>query len=224
LDGSTGQPAQYYRYTCYGETTPYGHLSNPWQFASKRFDPLTGFHRFGKRDYDCSLGRWLTPDPAGFTDGPNLYAYVHNSPLILFDPWGLQGQDLYDRNKAGVSTGIRRSSSGTNPSNQSSDTIGTRPGCWSNGSNMSCNPWLSGIKGAAHGCCDCILDTGLFLSSCLCEAGCNDFDLDCYERAELRDVIADQQAMQKARFDGWMQSTLSVNPNDAVKPLTSPCK
>jgi RHS repeat-associated protein len=102
LDSSTGQPVQYYRYTAFGETTPYGHLSNPWQFASKRFDSLTGFHRFGKRDYDCSLGRWLTPDPAGFTDGPNLYAYVHNSPLILFDPWGLTGRKAIGRPKEHV--------------------------------------------------------------------------------------------------------------------------
>lgn len=41
------------------------------------------------RYYDPSLGRWLTPDPAGNIDGPNLYAYVHNNPLIYFDQYGL---------------------------------------------------------------------------------------------------------------------------------------
>ncbi|MDP1978675.1 RHS repeat domain-containing protein, partial [Undibacterium sp.] len=90
VDCSTCQPEQYYRYTAFGETISYGNVENPWQYASKRFDEWTGFHRFGKRDYDCRLGRWLTPDPAGFVDGPNLYAYVHNSPLTFFDPWGLQ--------------------------------------------------------------------------------------------------------------------------------------
>ena len=35
----------------------------------------------------------MTPDPAGFSDGPNLYAYVHNSPLILVDPYGLTALD-----------------------------------------------------------------------------------------------------------------------------------
>src|SRR4029077_6147994 len=40
--------------------------------------------------YYCpETGRWITPDPAGFTDGPNLYAYVQNNPLTLFDPYGL---------------------------------------------------------------------------------------------------------------------------------------
>ena len=34
------------------------------------------------------LGRWITTDPIGFEDGPNLYAYVHNSPLTHFDLYG----------------------------------------------------------------------------------------------------------------------------------------
>ena len=34
-------------------------------------------------------GRFATPDPVGFSDGPNLYAYVHNSPVVLVDPYGL---------------------------------------------------------------------------------------------------------------------------------------
>ena len=34
------------------------------------------------------LGRWITPDPAGYTDGLNLYAYVHNDPLAYIDPDG----------------------------------------------------------------------------------------------------------------------------------------
>ena len=44
---------------------------------------------FGRRYYEPTTGRFLTPDPLGFADGPNLYAYVHNSPLILIDPYGL---------------------------------------------------------------------------------------------------------------------------------------
>jgi len=33
---------------------------------------------------------WLSPDPAGFVDGPNLYAYVRNNPWSAFDPHGLE--------------------------------------------------------------------------------------------------------------------------------------
>ncbi|HRJ07241.1 MAG TPA: RHS repeat-associated core domain-containing protein, partial [Prosthecobacter sp.] len=32
---------------------------------------------------------WLSRDPAGFVDGPNLYAYVKQNPWSGFDPKGL---------------------------------------------------------------------------------------------------------------------------------------
>lgn len=63
-------------------------LLNPWRFSSKR--STCGLILFGIRFYDPSLGRWLTPDPSGFTDGPNLYAYTFNSPLNRLDLFGLE--------------------------------------------------------------------------------------------------------------------------------------
>ena len=94
LTDRDGEVVERYRYTAYGESeilSPSGQLrassaiGNPWQYASKRLDPETGFVAFGLRYYDPKLGRWITPDPAGFEDGQNLYAYVHNSPLLHFD-------------------------------------------------------------------------------------------------------------------------------------------
>ncbi len=41
----------------------------------------TGLVYFGKRYYDPSIGRWISSDPAGAIDGPNLYAFVHNNPF-----------------------------------------------------------------------------------------------------------------------------------------------
>ncbi len=35
-----------------------------------------------------TIGRWLTPDPLGFADGPNLYTFVHNQPFAYIDPDG----------------------------------------------------------------------------------------------------------------------------------------
>ncbi|MGE3671948.1 MAG: RHS repeat-associated core domain-containing protein, partial [Polyangiaceae bacterium] len=35
-------------------------------------------------------GNWVSPDPAGEVDGPNLYAYVRNNPVNLTDPLGTQ--------------------------------------------------------------------------------------------------------------------------------------
>lgn len=41
------------------------------------------------RVYEATTGRWLTRDPAGFVDGPNLYQYVQSNPLASRDPLGL---------------------------------------------------------------------------------------------------------------------------------------
>ena len=66
-------------------------VGNPWRYANRRYDVETGFVAFGLRYYDPDLGRWISPDPAGFDDGPNLYAYVQNSPLNFYDEFGLFG-------------------------------------------------------------------------------------------------------------------------------------
>ena len=42
------------------------------------------------RFYDPQIGRFLTPDPAGTIDSPNLYAYVLNDPVNNTDPSGLR--------------------------------------------------------------------------------------------------------------------------------------
>jgi uncharacterized protein RhaS with RHS repeats len=42
------------------------------------------------------LGRWISEDPSGFVDGPNLFSYVTNRPLTHIDPAGLQGAMVTD--------------------------------------------------------------------------------------------------------------------------------
>ena len=84
----SGKVAACYRYTAFGEEEMHGNQLNPWRFASKRVDPETGFIHFGRRYYLPAVGRWLTPDPLWFADGPNLYTYVHNHPLAYTDPDG----------------------------------------------------------------------------------------------------------------------------------------
>ena len=58
----------------------------PYAYAGKRYDPKTGLFYFGKRYYDPSLRRWLTPDPIGPEDHSNLYQYVFNNPFRYQDP------------------------------------------------------------------------------------------------------------------------------------------
>lgn len=88
---SSGQTVGTYRYSAFGEEQVTGLLS-PWRFSSKRFDTESGFVYFGCRYYMPETGRWLTQDPAGHAAGPNLYAYVHNSPMTHTDAYGLIAQ------------------------------------------------------------------------------------------------------------------------------------
>ena len=110
LDAKTGQPAETYRYSAFGEETIFNaegqsiadsQVGNPWRFACKRVDPETGWIYFGQRYYDPEIGRWTTPDPAGFVDGPNLYAYLHHNPLMAFDAYGLESEAYRESCKVG---------------------------------------------------------------------------------------------------------------------------
>jgi len=98
-----GEVAGSWHYSAFGEETSLaGSLICPWRSWSKTSEDLSGFVYFGRRYYDPSLGRWVTPDPEGFIDGPNLYAYVQNRPLTYFDHYG-----LYAHRKPIVSNIIR---------------------------------------------------------------------------------------------------------------------
>lgn len=95
IDAATSQPIETYTYTAFGEESHTNHL-NPWRFSSKRFDPESGLIYFGNRYYDPSIGRFITRDPIGIEDGPNLYAYVHNNPLTSIDTFGLFDDSFWD--------------------------------------------------------------------------------------------------------------------------------
>lgn len=64
----------------------------PFGFAGGMYDPLTHLVRFGARDYDLIVGRWLSKDPIRFEGRQaNLYAYAFNDPVNYRDPTGKKG-------------------------------------------------------------------------------------------------------------------------------------
>jgi len=58
------------------------------QFLTKEAGPF-GIIYFWARFYDPRIGRFLTPDPSGMADGPNLYLYCLNDPVNCLDFYGL---------------------------------------------------------------------------------------------------------------------------------------
>ena len=53
------------------------------------FQLETGLAYNWHRHYDPTTGRYTTPDPLGFVDGPSVFAYAGNAPHRMVDPTGL---------------------------------------------------------------------------------------------------------------------------------------
>ena len=76
------------------EHLPYGAFhttagGNPtYTFTGKPWESEIGQYYFPYRYYSPDAGRWLTRDPLGMVDGPNLYVYVRGSAVNYSDPLG----------------------------------------------------------------------------------------------------------------------------------------
>jgi RHS repeat-associated protein len=92
----TGLVISYEEYHPYG-TTAYGSgragvevSARRYRYTGKEKDEETGLYYHGARYYACWLGRWTSSDPAGMVDGPNLFQYSRDNPVVLLDPNGMQ--------------------------------------------------------------------------------------------------------------------------------------
>ncbi|MBL7557369.1 MAG: hypothetical protein JNM24_16190 [Bdellovibrionaceae bacterium] len=67
----------------------------PFRFAGGLWDADSKLLRFGARDYDPTIGRWISKDPILFRGGDtNLYGYVMNDPINFIDPRGLSQEQI----------------------------------------------------------------------------------------------------------------------------------
>lgn len=92
LSDATGALAESHAYSPFGEVNHPSAVGNPYLFTGREYDPESGLYYYRNRYYSPELGRFLEPDPLGYTDGMNLYAYVNQNPVNYVDPMGLIGR------------------------------------------------------------------------------------------------------------------------------------
>ncbi len=76
-------------YEAYGTRTQENGSTQDRQKANTKDEDPTGLLNEGFRYRDLETGGFITADPAGFINGPNLYTYVKQNPWTSFDPEGL---------------------------------------------------------------------------------------------------------------------------------------
>lgn len=92
-----GSILSHHLYSAHGSVLS-GALNEPFGYKAQfgyYTDNETGLQLLTHRYYDPSRGRFLTRDPIGYGGRINLYAYVGNSPTVLVDPLGHDGDNPY---------------------------------------------------------------------------------------------------------------------------------
>jgi len=110
----------------HGDYQPYGAVlldeereSLNLRLPGQYYDRESGLHYNLNRYYSSSLGRYITPDPSGFSGGVNRYAYANANPSRFVDPLGLEAcvfstPNASAGNGGGASPGAKEDEPGIN--------------------------------------------------------------------------------------------------------------
>ncbi len=67
-------------------------VENPYTFTARRLDLESDLMQYRNRYYDPALGRFISRDPAGYSDRLLLYGYAGDNPSLRTDPLGLRAE------------------------------------------------------------------------------------------------------------------------------------
>jgi len=88
LTDNGGIMVETYSYNAFGNTTTSLATRNLYMYTSREYEVELGLHFNRARFYAPGTGRFYSEDPEGLKEGPNLYLYVFNNPIMSSDPTG----------------------------------------------------------------------------------------------------------------------------------------
>lgn len=91
LVNNTGQVVNHVKYDSYGNVISESSATvrSRYKFTGREFDTETELQYNRARYYDAAIGRFISEDPMGLSEGVNVYAYVSNIPVLNTDPEGM---------------------------------------------------------------------------------------------------------------------------------------
>jgi len=111
-----------YGTTAYEAARSQSETPKRYRYTGKERDEETGFSYHGARYYAGWLGRWVSADPGGLVDGPNLFRYVGGNPVKLVDPSGRQNE--HTQPEYGINPGINPTKHYQSPDQKLASSLG----------------------------------------------------------------------------------------------------